>query len=55
VPGNPDAEDDSAGFEELVIKKEGIVAVFCCGGQRASSERALGVVLLASCECVAGG
>jgi hypothetical protein len=54
VPGDPDAEDDFASLEELVVKKEGIAAVPWCSEQRASSERALGVFLLASCECVAG-
>lgn len=42
----PDAEDDLAGFEELVVSKEGVAAVLRCSEQRASSERALGVLVL---------
>lgn len=55
VAGNRDAEDDLASFEELVVEYKGAAEVLCCSEQRASSERALGMLLLVSCECVAGG
>jgi hypothetical protein len=50
VPGDPDAEDDFPSFEELVVQKEGISAVLWCSKQRASSGKALGVLVLVSCE-----
>ena len=43
VVRDPDAEDDRAGFEELVTSREGVATVLCCSEQRASTKRTLGV------------
>jgi len=50
MAGNPDAEDDLGSLEELVVDRRAVAAVRRCVGQRASSEGALGVLVLVSCE-----